>query len=155
IKDSFREALASRVLWILLILTTIVLLLLLAPLGIKEQLASTIQPEEILDWPRFIGQLKAEAGSAEPTPGKRIWALCSDRLKRGIEARSAAAQAGLDTTDQQNATRELNAILPRRDFYDEPAWRGMDLGTEAAGLLERGIPQLSDQQVARLNRLLL
>ena len=35
IKDSFREALASRVLWILLVLITL-LLLSLAPLGVKD-----------------------------------------------------------------------------------------------------------------------
>ena len=36
LKDSFREALSSRVLWILIILTTL-LLLLAAPVGIREQ----------------------------------------------------------------------------------------------------------------------
>src|SRR5262249_53822453 len=36
LKDSFREALASRVLWILIFVTTVVLAL-LAPLGFKEQ----------------------------------------------------------------------------------------------------------------------
>jgi len=43
LKDSFREALASRVLWILILVTTIVLAL-LAPVGIKEQPLSAQSP---------------------------------------------------------------------------------------------------------------
>src|SRR5258708_7444053 len=42
LKDSFREAFASRVLWVLLILTTL-LLLALAPLGLKDVAA----PQEV------------------------------------------------------------------------------------------------------------
>ena len=46
IKDSFREAFASRVLWILLVLITL-LLLLLAPLGVKDEVAATLSRGDI------------------------------------------------------------------------------------------------------------
>lgn len=44
LKDSFREALASRVLWILIVVTTLVLAI-LAPLGIREQKIESPTPQ--------------------------------------------------------------------------------------------------------------
>jgi len=60
IKDSFREAMASRVLWVLLGLISIVLVA-LAPLTYREVTTVGIQSKEIEGWP----------GS---TRGARSWA---------------------------------------------------------------------------------
>ena len=48
VRDSFHEALASRVLWTLLILTTIALLALL-PLGFTEEAGSFLSETDIED----------------------------------------------------------------------------------------------------------
>ena len=44
LKDSFREALASRVLWIVLILATVALVV-AAPLGLKEEKTARLRLE--------------------------------------------------------------------------------------------------------------
>ena len=53
IRDSFHEALVSRVLWILLALSTLLLVLLL-PLAIVEQAVSVLQHDDFLNPPRQI-----------------------------------------------------------------------------------------------------
>ena len=50
LKDSFREALASRVLWIVIILTTLALVV-VAPLGIKEETAARLRRNSVRNWP--------------------------------------------------------------------------------------------------------
>ena len=72
IKDSFREAFASRVLWILLSISTLILLA-LAPLRIQEQRASQLHPRSIRDWPGLIDRIYQQAQSTEPSPGKQLW----------------------------------------------------------------------------------
>ena len=95
IKDSFREALASRVLWVLLVVTTLVLLA-IAPVSINEVAASRLRPGEILNSRALSKKIQEEQAASGPSPGKRIWALLSDDLKRrlaepdGSDARNAA-----------------------------------------------------------------
>jgi ABC-type transport system involved in multi-copper enzyme maturation permease subunit len=62
LKDSFREALASRVLWILIFVTSVVLAL-LAPLGIKEQALSADVPE--------ASESEESADDERPNPKER------------------------------------------------------------------------------------
>src|SRR5262245_38423738 len=83
IKDSFREALASRVLWILLILTT-VLLLAVAPFGVKDYRPTRLQSNSVFDWPGLIAKWKAQAAASETSPGKHIWSLLTDSVKQKL-----------------------------------------------------------------------
>ena len=53
VKDSFREALASRVLWILLLLVTL-LLAAVAPLGYREVLTFRLRDSDVQTWPDFM-----------------------------------------------------------------------------------------------------
>ena len=68
IRDSFHEALVSRVLWILLVLSTLVLLGLL-PLGFIEQAGSILLDEDILNRDKLQGErvliVSARGKSAE------------------------------------------------------------------------------------------
>ncbi len=161
IKDSFREALSSRVLWILLILTTL-LLLALAPLGIREELASTLHRRDIRAGVEFAQKLSAQGTAAKLTPGRTIWPMLSEDLQSDIEQLNAA-QAPSDEDDSpinefelmSRLISELNALLDRADFYNEEAWKGYSLNDEAAQLQERGIDNLSGKELRRLNRLAL
>src|SRR5215471_8009433 len=83
LKDSFREALASRVLWILLILITAVLLI-TAPLGLKEERSSLLVRSSVRNWPALIARIEDETRAEGPTPGKQIWARLSSRLKESL-----------------------------------------------------------------------
>lgn len=81
IRDSFHEALVSRVLWILLALSTLVLLGLL-PLGFIEQAGSVLLDEDILNRDKLIERIVAQGKSPEPSPGHRIWELLDAPTQR-------------------------------------------------------------------------
>ena len=155
IKDSFREALASRVLWILLVLSTLVLLA-VAPFGIVERTGIVIIPNDITDAKGLIDKLKRQQAGDQPSPGKQVWALLSDDFKDQL----------LPTGGQPTRPRwpgavyfqlpgELNKILKKRELYDAAAWSGINVPDDAQVLLKQDVDALDDEDVARLNRLLL
>src|SRR5689334_15564635 len=84
IKDSFREALASRVLWIMTGLIA-VMLLALAPIGYKVNLTGEINWGEIADAPQLVHRIRRDADSSDPSPGKRIWSLLDDETRKKLE----------------------------------------------------------------------
>ncbi|MCH5377298.1 MAG: hypothetical protein JJ992_25325, partial [Planctomycetes bacterium] len=71
VQDSFREALASRVLWVLLIMITL-LLAFLAPLGYRQQATSQLVEGDVRDWPHFIERVGKLARQPDPSPAKHI-----------------------------------------------------------------------------------
>jgi hypothetical protein len=154
IKDSFREALASRVLWVLLVLIT-GLLLLLTPFSFQQKAASTLQPADVFNGDELLATLRAQENADRPVPARRIWELLSPELQTSIRS-ADPADSQRDTWNIVNSLRaEFNRLLQRRDLYDETAWKGIHLQTEAEELKERGIGNLSDDEAARFNRLLL
>ncbi len=76
IQDSFREALASRVLWVLLVLITL-LLLVLAPLGYRQQVTRDLAEGAVRDLPRFIEHLRDESQTRGAFPRRSGWCRCS------------------------------------------------------------------------------
>jgi ABC-2 family transporter len=154
LKDSFREALASRVLWILLALTTLVLAA-VAPIGLSEKPATQLRRNSILNMSALVSKIETQGRADDPSPGKQIWTRWGDDLKTrlanrgGVEAGNVPADLVSDLLDA------LNKLLPDRKFYDPPAWRGIDLNAETKALAERGVDSLTDDEVKRRNRLLL
>ena len=65
LRDSFQEALSSRVLWMLLILTAMFLLA-LAPLGAYEKSRTTIESFDLTDGAGWLRALAAADSSAAP-----------------------------------------------------------------------------------------
>jgi len=154
IKDSFREAMASRVLWIMLVLIT-VLLLSLAPLGVREKLYSQFTGNDLLDVPELAERLKKEGQSNKPSPGRRIWSLID------ADVRTTLSETDTENADQRHflirfeLTAALNGLLDKPDLYDEEAWQDVAVVEEARELMKRGVDDLSEEELARLNRLLL
>lgn len=154
IKDSFREAFASRVLWILLVLITL-LLLALAPLGVVDKAASSLRNEDLISGTELAKELVEQGNSASPSPAKHVWGFLSDDLRRRLtqmetestEEPSESLRVMLDLVSQ------LNGLFEQPDFYDETAWADQRLGDEAQALLDRGVPELSDGELRRFNRL--
>ncbi|MEX2141714.1 MAG: ABC transporter permease [Pirellulales bacterium] len=155
LKDSFREAFASRVLWILLIVVTL-LLAILAGFGMDEHAGASFTSEDLLDPAALYTKLQADAQASYPNPGKRIWSLVEDRTK--TELAQTVAESESLAFGNPLATRlsgMLNRLLSRRDLYDAESWSRVRLESEAAALLASEASQLSDEQLARLNRLLI
>jgi hypothetical protein len=155
IKDSFREAFASRVLWILLVFTTI-LLLGVAPLAIKDHYPTQLQVNSVFDWPGFISKLKAQVAAPDASPGKHLWSLFSADLKAKLDELPDSVGNEHVSTELVNAvTTELNKLLAQRGMYDAESWRGKEMQSEAKPLLDRGVNRLSEDDLSRLNRSLL
>src|SRR5262245_20183587 len=83
IKDSFREALASRVLWVLLSLIGLKLAL-LAPAGIRLNLTTDFAWGDIAEGPRLVGTLRRAALLPQPSPGKRVWSLIDEPTREKL-----------------------------------------------------------------------
>jgi hypothetical protein len=143
LKDSFREAFASRVLWILLALTTLVLVA-VAPIGLSKG-RRHCSGKTHSQFPR-AGFQDRNAGSRRRTlPGKQIWS-------RGAETQdsdSRLTEAGNGMALRTSMVDELNKLLPDRNFYDAKAWSGIELNDEAKQLAERSSGKLSDDEVKR------
>ena len=155
LRDSFHEAFASRVLWILLILTTL-LLLALAPAGTAEQAGSYLSSDDIIDRSSLIKKLAREGPKPQRSPSGQVWSQLSEKTRNSI---AAAAK----TPDNRLAMRsandrlleELNALLLEPRLYEAPAWENGRLNLEARKLLNQGLTQLPPDQLARFNRLAL
>jgi hypothetical protein len=163
LKDSFREALASRVLWVTTGLIG-VFLLLVVPLGYKLNLTGEITWGEIMDGPQLAARLRRDALTDQPSPGRRIWSLLDDATREKVQKLEKAAKD--DGEPRENRGREfrqgmdalrtgLNTLIARRDFYQEDDWRDVSLPKEAKDYLARSRESLSMEELARMNRLLI
>ena len=160
IKDSFREALASRVLWVLLGLITIVLVA-LAPLTYRETATTGIRPRDIEGWPLLVEQLKQASQSEKLTPARRVWSLLSPEGQKAIRDFKMIGDKPTmrDVGDLQRTEkilfRALDELLRRDDLYDHESWQDVALSRELEDLHKTPYDKLSRAERLRANRLLL
>ena len=119
IRDSFREALASRVLWILLVVITLFLVA-LVPFGITQQLGSYLSDEDLLDPDKLVEQIAAEGKSPAPSPGRRIWGLLPQAAKDSLATKPSEPFAR--RTRANNFAQALRELIERRDLYEKTDW---------------------------------
>ncbi|MFT5327429.1 MAG: hypothetical protein ACI8P0_005320, partial [Planctomycetaceae bacterium] len=151
IRDSFREAFATRVLWIMLILIG-VFLGLLAPLGFERALAVSLQFSDFQNPQAFIKQLRDNENSTD-TPAGYVWNRLSDGFKRAVDEIKPDTNRRRRMNVLGQARGEINRLFHESDFYDEKVWADIRLGSEATELLEQGLDSLSDDERRRFNRL--
>ena len=151
--DSFREALASRVLWILMIVITVILLA-AAPAGFKEIKATRLKRNTVRDWPTLAAKLEEQGQAEGPSPGRQIWPRLSDQLKTALSdsAKQSPGELSGELVDQ--LVDELNGAIGNPALYDAAAWRQVQLSKEAQELVERGAGR-NGEETARMNRLLI
>ncbi len=164
IKDSFRAALASRVLYVMLFLITL-LLLGLAPVGYKEQSTTRLRSEDVVDPLAFITRLVEEGQEDKPSPERRVWRRLDESLQQQLiqaieppadeEAANPYLQLSIVLQARDSLVASLNDVIQQKDFYDEETWAHVDMDDEASALHKRGIDTLSDDEAARFNRLML
>ena len=161
IKDSFREALASRVLWIVLVLITLFLLA-IAPLGYNEVLTWEFGDNDIRPWEEFMDKVRDAGEVDEATPASRIWGRFDEKTQKqltsvaipGID--SDAANPGPFFRALRQFKRALNKLLEERDFYEEDSFQDVAMiSQELRDLRDDDPDDLSDLEVKRFNRLLI
>jgi hypothetical protein len=156
IQDSFREALASRVLWVLLIMITL-LLLVLAPLGYRQQTTRELTDGDVRDWPHFL-QHVAER-SRQPGPARHILSQLDEPLRRRVSEFRMPADGEIGRAMEMlrligEFRNALNQRLVSQDFYDADAWGGLrPVGEEARELSSQTPDRISGEDLGRLNRL--
>ena len=147
IKDSFREALSSRVLWILLVLITLFLIL-LAPLAWHWQLSTGVAHGDLRDLPRFVEDAsRAKSG----TPAEYVWNILDLDLRKRlvkVDPEDYGEQWGLS----HELIPKLDAAVKRSDFFVSEKWDGSlsDKGEELAKK-----KRLTKNEQLHLNRLAL
>ncbi len=154
LKDCFREALASRILWLLTGLITLVLFVGLAPFTLLEESAARFQRNEFRNGPEFLKYLASLETSHDATAARRIWSRLPDSVRHRL--REASSENVNDQVEILFAVRgELNGMLNNKDLYDSSLWTPRMVTPEAKRLQERGVANLSDEELRRLNRLLI
>ncbi len=176
IKDSFRAALASRVLYVLLIFITL-LLLVIAPLHIRETLDWQLS-ERGFNTQGVAKALVERQGKPDQAVMTRVWELIpdEDNFKDQLIALVEKEEAGEvePETDDEEGRRGrrrrgnsegsevrrdlidgLNSVIENPDFYVASDWKNKVLNREAKELIDSGYDQLSEVQIKRVNRLLL
>jgi hypothetical protein len=160
IKDSFREALASHVLWIVLGLVT-VLLLALAPMTYYSRASAGLRPGDVDSWPVLIEKIREEGKSEQKSPSQRIWSLLTEE-ERKVFVDAAKLPEQLQPRDigrfqrvVEQSSRALNRLLERDDFYDPEAWQGIGASPELKELQKQDYAALATSDRQRFNRLLL
>lgn len=150
--DAFREALASRVLWVLLLISAIVLVG-LAGFTLDEQASSTIYAAELLNPREFAESLQRAGERTAASPGKRVWELFPEETRAKLrELLPKGADQDTLLLPLQSA---LNRLLQDRKLSEVGNWPTAALDPEGTELLNQGPSQLPAPELARLNRLLL
>ncbi len=174
IKDSFRAAMASRVLYVLLGLITL-LLVALAPFHFVETLDwKLVYQQHVKDPAGLIEQLLEKKDDPSRPEIGRIWELFPATLKKKLEAtgnngnvsdaqdlpRAANSPVRQQKNNRaffvhQKLIEQLNELIKDPNFYRPEDWKRMRLSGEAKALKEKLAKGYSSRHSRRLNRLLI
>src|SRR5262249_9219183 len=130
-------------------------LLIFAPAGISEEKSARLRRNSVRNWPALVARIDRQRQTDGPSPGRQIWARLSSELQNAITQSLAETPDDLPGDVVFELSEDLNALRPDPPFYDGAAWQESEPGEEARELLSRGPAQLKEEDIARLNRLLL
>ncbi|EEF60681.1 glycoside hydrolase [Pedosphaera parvula] len=108
-----------------------------------------ITSSDILTWKQFAHQLIAASTATNLTPAKRIWSLLTNTARNA--ATNIIQVEWPDKYTKSLVTQDLNQMLLKRDFYDEPSWRSATLDNSASELLKRERSTLTAAELTHLN----
>ncbi len=155
ILDSFREAVVSWTLWLLVVPITLILLL-LAPASVREEVATTLESHELVSPVKLARRIRIEAEGTEPSPGKRVWSLLNSSEQEAWERIAEPGRSvGERIQNRSRIRRALNRLIESEDLYDADAWRGVLLDKETQALVEKDAASLDRIDRQRRNRLVL
>lgn len=168
IKDSFRAAMASRVLYVLLLLITI-LLIAIAPFHVRKTLDWELDRRtNVNQEQRLLSLIVERHDDGSSAPIARIWELLPETTRQEMQdiAKELGEQEKATPRNRRGRSREhrrtydaliddLNVIIEDPGFYQAADWEGVSLPREARELVDQGVDSLSVVLSKRLNRLLL
>ncbi|MFC1759180.1 ABC transporter permease subunit, partial [Planctomycetota bacterium] len=144
IKDSFREALASRVLWIMLLLIA-VFLGAIAPFGWEETLAHQVFPSDIRRVDEFTTKLARLTTETNATDANLRAYLDDELLKKPDSRRQRIHQ-------RNQLAEKLTEAIKNEDLFSPDAFDKIEFNEEGETLRRLGNKR-TPEQTQRLNRL--
>ncbi|MGV3606669.1 MAG: ABC transporter permease [Planctomycetaceae bacterium] len=162
--DSFREAIASRTLWLLLALITLALLVVF-PLTYRETRTTDLQLRDVNNWDALAGALKSGQDESKATPAKHLWTLYSDPVKQRIANFKPLPKnpSPSDRMEYDQAVHQLrddlNELFANPKFVHDRSWSGLDIPDEGRELRrqlrksEESQTPLSSEEQKRLSRI--
>ena len=158
VKDSFREALASRAMIFVLGIITLVLLA-VAPFSYREQKTTLLGGNSVQTWPRLAEQIRDDSRTSVPSPSAWIMSKLDEQLQEKIRDYRAPKPEDASGSMKMIAVvsglqRSLNRLMKTDEFYDPESWQSVEINDEELqGLLrQKGI---GEEDIARRNRLLI
>jgi len=106
---------------------------------------------EVAGWSGLCVELREQAD--KPGPSKRIWDLLPAPVRHTMG--SVTVTAAVDDATAATLTTAFNGVLSRRDFYTKEDFGELTLPQPVTDLIGRGVDSLPDDDLVRLNRLLL
>jgi len=97
---------------------------------------------DILEWDDFLETVAEQGKAPGASPGKQLWTLMSDPMRKAFEAGTAGA-------DREGVIAELNRVLASREFFREEAWKSVDLDADLKGLQDEGYTKQADARNKR------
>lgn len=156
LKDSFREAVASRTLPFLLVFFTVVLLF-LAPIGLREEVPWELRPTDIADMRLLAIKLRADQDT-ESAAKRVLDRIPADLRKRVTDPEAVVKEPppednpfGPSRLQRDLADAVNEKVLADRDFFSEATWKPKSLSEEGQRLAAQ--EDLSETESKRLNRL--
>lgn len=115
--------------------------------------ASFVYPRDVIDWALLEDALIAADDSGANDAAARIWERFPAEARQIV--RDARRHQRIVEEDQRAVLLGLNTVLRDKTLYEATLWPEAALNPELAGLLQRGIANLSERDVVRVNRLLI
>ena len=133
--DAFREALASRVLWMALGAILLVLLA-LAPMSLDSVISTQLRPYELADTQAFLQQLR-DGSTDDSGPAKHLWGLLTEDQRSLVQQwlRDDPSQGRQVRRIQSSVVNTVNSLIGLEKFYqpqawDSPAWQKAEIAAE-------------------------
>jgi hypothetical protein len=153
IRDSFREAAASRTLQALLALIVLILLVLAVP-GIRIDLPSRFERDDFAHAEGLLAKL-----SRTPELQPPVTRLVRERLSEGTVQKLSEYRKRASAENARQAIEslqvDLNHIVEGGPIWDRRAWENVALSAEIHSLQRQNWEDLSREEQRRLNRLLM
>lgn len=152
IKDSFHEALSSRVLWVLLLLISL-LLAALVPFHWQTTIAAELIEMDIRNIRNLTVLLQSGADEDSNALTRHVWKSLQDKTRQAMTEQSVADRPGGDFRMRRILKDDFNRIIAREDFFDEALWNEAPLSDRAKVLRQQD--NLTEDERKQFNRLAL
>jgi hypothetical protein len=155
--DSFNEAVASRMLWILFAAWTVILAG-IAPFGYVEEKTFELRPQELKDANGFLKQLETARKGKGSVSQQRIAGMLPEETVQAISlynSKSDEEKRPIRRETYNQITESLNEVLKSKELYSAEVWPTADKRSNMKDLINQGTDNLNEAELQELNRRLL